>query len=537
MSAQDMRDVLGLPGDGARPPPLKKQKTVEKRPLEKGMAREVSALMGERAPPLSMIQVQPKYKQRPKRQHKVTPWEWAPFKNQARDDGLTLHHWQRKQPPKPAPVTDVSQDGEAAPVEDQKPEQKEKGYQFAKFNVPVEVPTYTPELYDAQLQDPDWTKEETDYLITLVKDFGQKWAVVTDRYDYQSTTEQPAKPRTMEDLKARYYTVSARVLAHNIPISSMTGSQYSLYSLLTSFNPVQETSRKRLAEGHLHRTQAEVDEESTLLSELQRIMAYQSTLEAERADLRHRLDYPIATSSTATGLAGVGGAGYSTSAALAQLFQQLLAQDRLKKDRRLKAPGEGPAGQTPGGQASGAAGHRDSLAAGSSTSARKAPGGRDSISGPSDRALSPRSSNRYFVTHHDRLSAGVQFASDKLSKPRVAKSAIQTERIAAVLQHLQIPEVIGLPTQRVVEEFERLMAGVGTLLELRKVAEKEESEIRVREAEKGIRSEGEGKVKKEEVEVEVDVDVEGEGEGERGTKRDASHVSEGGEESNKRTKT
>ncbi|CAD0108547.1 unnamed protein product [Aureobasidium uvarum] len=31
MSAQDMRDMLGLTGDVARPPPLKKQKTVEKR--------------------------------------------------------------------------------------------------------------------------------------------------------------------------------------------------------------------------------------------------------------------------------------------------------------------------------------------------------------------------------------------------------------------------------------------------------------------------------------------------------------------------
>jgi hypothetical protein len=31
MSAQDMRDMLGLTGDAARPPPLKKQKTVEKR--------------------------------------------------------------------------------------------------------------------------------------------------------------------------------------------------------------------------------------------------------------------------------------------------------------------------------------------------------------------------------------------------------------------------------------------------------------------------------------------------------------------------
>lgn len=31
MSAQDYRDMLGITGDVPRPPPLKKQKTVEKR--------------------------------------------------------------------------------------------------------------------------------------------------------------------------------------------------------------------------------------------------------------------------------------------------------------------------------------------------------------------------------------------------------------------------------------------------------------------------------------------------------------------------
>jgi len=92
MSAQDLQDIMGLTGE-ARPPPLKKQRTLEKRTcectrllpydqqrclpkrtVEKGMAREVSALMGERAPPMSMIPVQPRYKQRPKRAHKAAPW-------------------------------------------------------------------------------------------------------------------------------------------------------------------------------------------------------------------------------------------------------------------------------------------------------------------------------------------------------------------------------------------------------------------------------------------------------------------------------
>jgi hypothetical protein len=49
MSAQDMRDMLGLTGDAARPPPLKKQKTVEKR-------QRASHLSVPNAPPANKMQ-------------------------------------------------------------------------------------------------------------------------------------------------------------------------------------------------------------------------------------------------------------------------------------------------------------------------------------------------------------------------------------------------------------------------------------------------------------------------------------------------
>ncbi|KAJ9619520.1 swr complex subunit [Taxawa tesnikishii (nom. ined.)] len=460
MSAQDMRDVLGLSGE-ARPPPLKKQKTVEKRPLEKGFAREVAALMGERAPDrhhAGSAKVQTATEEADQSQALVVP-----FTNAARDDGLVLRHWKPKETKEPVqqPAPETNVDGEATQTEEKRPtqeeEEEEEVYQYAKYNIEVEVPTYTEELYNAQLQDPDWTKEETDYLISLVKDYGRKWAVVTDRYDFAPTSlsggQTQPRSRSMEDLKARFYTVSAKCLAQDVPISSMTGPQYTLYSILTSFNPVQETSRKQLAEGHLKRTPDEVAEEATLLSELQRIMINQASLEAERREIRERLDYPTATPN-ATGTA------YNTSAALQQLFTQLLAQDRLKKDRRLRA-GE-LQGQTP--------------PAPNNPADAKTP-----FPAPLQRTrrvhLTPAAAHRFFVTTHDRLNSGVSFASDKLHKPRIAKSTIQTDRIAAVLQFLKIPEHIPLPTQRVVEEFDKLMQGVGTLLEMRKVAEKEEGRL------------------------------------------------------------
>ncbi|PNS19554.1 hypothetical protein CAC42_7398 [Sphaceloma murrayae] len=486
MSAQDMRDVLGIAPDASRPPPAKKRKLLEKRPLEKGMAREVSALMGERAPPVSMIQVQPKYKQRPKRTLKVTPWILEPFRNDARNDGLVLKHWQRKQPLKTEAVSGATED---APQEDIKPEMPvDKPYQFAKYNVQVEVPQYTDEVYEASLKNPEWTRQETDYLVSLVRDYGQKWAVIWDRYEFtpSSHPDAPASPapepksRSMEEIKSRYYTVRAAVLAHETPIASMNGQQYALYQLLTHFDAKQETSRKRMTEAHLYRSELEVQEETALLAELQRIMMHHHSLENTRKELRDRLDYP---SSGSTGMQ------YNTSQALGQLFQQLLAADRSKKDRRLKELPSVQTGPTPA--------HRDSVS-GPGTSTTKRP--RDSLASAisSDqpdtrsRALSPHSRDRFFVSLHDKLSSGVSFASDKLSKPRIAKSTVQTERIGAVLQQVRVPDVIPLPTTRVVDEFERLMGKVLGLLEMRKVAEREEGEVRVREAEKGIKGEGGG---------------------------------------------
>ncbi|THW69158.1 hypothetical protein D6D19_08553 [Aureobasidium pullulans] len=534
MSAQDMRDMLGLTGDVARPPPLKKHKTVEKRSLEKGIAREVSALMGERAPPIAMIQVQPKYKQRPRRSQKVAPWEWQPFNNSAREDGLVLHHWQRKITPRPRPQsgqqpqTESEADGEKQP----EPEQQEKEYQYARYNVQIEIPTYDQSLYDTQLQDSSWTKAETDYLLETVKEYGQKWAVIWDRYEYQpEPAERGAEApeptsRSMEDLKARYYSVSAKVLVAETPISSMTGQQYNLYSTLTGFDPVKETSRKKLVSGHLCRSQLEVDEENVLLAELQRIMISQQQLENERKEIRDRLEYPSTSNTT--------GAQYSTSQQLGSLFQQLLQADRMKKDRRLKAlndtPGSGPNTSAQIQSAAGAtSGHRDSIS--SATGARKA-GGRDSIAGgsgtgidPTARALTSHSAQRYFVTQHDRLSSGVSFASERLHRARHAKTNAQNEKISAILNHLRIPDIIPLPTQRVIEDFEKLMQKVHLLLDMRKVADKEVQEIRVKEAEKKVK---EGKdtsgVKEENDEAKA------------GQKRDASVMSDSAQAATKRPK-
>lgn len=195
---------------------------------------------------------------------------------------------------------------------------------FSKYAVAPSVPQYDHDTFEKHLASAGWTEQETDYLINTFAECNGKWPVVADRYDYADSD------RTMEDLKARFYTVEAALLQISTPITSMTASQYNQYETLTNFNAAQETSRKKLAEGHLYRRANEVDEETVLLGELQRIMLNQATLDSQREELRHRLDSPSPSTN---------GYSYNTSQALTGLWQQLLTQDRMKKNPRLRPTG------------------------------------------------------------------------------------------------------------------------------------------------------------------------------------------------------
>ncbi|QIW98123.1 hypothetical protein AMS68_003641 [Peltaster fructicola] len=346
---------------------------------------------------------------------------WERVENGARKD-IKLTHWQKP---------------------------SEQPRSFDKFNTEVSVPQYDDETYEKYLQDEKWTREETDYLVDIYRECAGKWPVIVDRYDRPE--------RTMEELKARFYQITAAMMQVATPIQSMNKSDYDLYEMLLKFNPSQEASRKRLAEGHLQRRQNEVDEEAVLLAELQRIMANQTWLDSAREELRERLDYPHANSNSYQ---------YTTSQALTTLWQQLIAADRLRKGGRVRPIGPQSALDTAPASAS----RQRESNAGMAESTR----------------LSEKDMARYGVVHAaagEKLSGGIVFASDKLSKPRIAKSQLQTEKIATILTSIGVPDLIPLPTPPVVEAFDNIMAKLHTLLDMRKLAEKEEQEVKVREAE------------------------------------------------------
>ena len=440
----------------------------------------------------------------------------TPFTNGARSDDLVLRHWQRaREPAKPAipEGTDMNED-ERKELE-LTLKQPEQEYPFVKYNIKARVPQrYTDEEYNRHLNSEDWTREETDYLMDLVEEYDLRWILIADRYDYQpqpidseanAAALVPAgkRPRTVEQMKSRYYFVAASMLALQRPPSEMSESEFDLHEKMMKFDPEREKVRKELSALQLSRTAEEVREEGILLEELKRITANEQNFVTERKELYSRLEVPISVGNTTM---------YQSSQGLGQLLQTLLQAD--KKKRRSLMGAEGIPGQTVAvsGQGAAAASSRDgrsdtpstiagaqtgrkasgSTAAAAAAAAAAATSAANKEAQHAPKILSPMEEAKYGVQHHERVTPGVQFRSDRAQRLTQAKSNVQTQKLALALAELEVPLRLVMPTEPVCKEFEKLIHSVNLLLDARKVSEKVESEIRVLEA---VREEKERKAR------------------------------------------
>ncbi|EPE10033.1 swr1-complex protein 4 [Ophiostoma piceae UAMH 11346] len=566
MSALDARDVLNLSQDGvsgAASRPSKKQKTAghglgagASRNL-KGLAREVQSLGGE-----SSIAIVPQLmsnikKRRLANRKPAARWETRPFTNSAREDGtLVLNHWRRKTTTGPATVGETPNVGDApadgaethsAPDADQQPMEDSA---FAKFNVKVVVPQYSDDQYDANLQHPDWTKEETDYLLELVKDFDLRWPLIWDRYDYRDSNStgaddadsddkalvssrrgtESSSTRTMEDLKVRYYEIAAKMMAVQKPSQYMTQTEYNLHGIMANFNPEKEKQRKAFANNALMRSREEVREEEALLFEVRRIMDRTDKTNEERRELYHRLEFPHSDQDISA---------FKTSAGLQTLLQSLAYNNEKNKKRKSLANGEvsspvpggaGPSGASGAASADAGGNRRDSIAAVGASAHNSR---RESVSQHADKAsaaaaaaasaaaaaeatapatpvsatptsasgknnkkgaaqterrkLTEQEQDVYGVTYHDRLGSGPTFRYEKINKLFTHKSGQQQLRITNILNELEMPNRLFMPTSAVTTQFEVLVNGVVQLVDLRKVSDKLDSEIKIEEQRKAER--------------------------------------------------
>jgi len=391
-----------------------------------------------------------------------------------------LKHWRRKGDVgsigAAMPVTPADSNAASEMETDDKTTTTIPDSYWAKYNVKVERPQYTDEQYETHLKSEDWSREETDYLVGLAYEFDLRWIIIADRYEYQQK-EAPqesedsmavtiqAKPRTQEDMKARYYDVAAKAMVLHNPLSTMSSSEFDTHEKMTKYDPLRETQRKKYAEQLMQRTEEEKYEEEMLLKELSRIVSNQEKLFNERKALHDRLD-----TATSTSRENFSTTMYQSSQGLTQLMQTLLTQNKNKElEKKEKRRSAIEAGDVAGGLERG---HRHSI-----SGADK----RSSTAGDSARRqLNAREEAKWGVSHpNERLTGGIQFRHERVTKAGQAKSGVQTSRIGAALTELKVAPRLFMPTAKVVTEYEALIEKIKILLEVRKVSEKTEAEIKV----------------------------------------------------------
>ncbi|KAH8550498.1 hypothetical protein BGW37DRAFT_66577 [Umbelopsis sp. PMI_123] len=416
MSGSDIRDILQI-GKPSEPAPRKLKQAVEKKP--EGISRELYSLIGG-APPIAFIK--PNYKAKLSFQQKATPWEFRQFTNTARTDGLVLRHWVK---------ANDDNDGD---------------YYFAKFNKVINVTDYTDEEYEKYLTDPNWTKEETDYLFALCKKYDLRFVVIVDRYEYPGTT------RSMEDLKERYYGVNQTLLRERAGSSTSTESNQDRQTLIQqfSFDKNKEVERKKALEILFNRTPEQIEEEEALFIEARRLDQNDMKLAKEREQLLKFLQtYDIQQTLPATpgpasagiqpqpGLATPGSIGIAGGSGTSPV------PDKLKKKKTQPEVDQKKA-------------RRMSNASVSS------------------------SVNEEIIEKKEKLTPGVYVRSQKI--PPIKPNMIQ--KVGKVMDELGIPIRPIMPTAQVCAKFEQLQTAIITLLDLKRQVDRQETDLKVKKAQK-----------------------------------------------------
>ncbi|KAF9644509.1 hypothetical protein BDM02DRAFT_938105 [Thelephora ganbajun] len=259
-SAADIRSVLSVPDPtpGSSQQPQKKPTATSKRP--QGISRELYELIGDSVPSVvpqhskARLKLKPNLGSGPPRSR----WEWREFKNGARTDKLRLNHWVK-----------AGTDPDAV-------------YRFEHYNVVSNPYKYTDEEYAQLLEDPEWSREETDYLFKMIEDYDSRFLIVHDRYEFPGGV-----PRLLEDLKDRYYSI-CRKLVRSRPWNGDEVSRAKVLGLL-SFEKERELTRKQYLRSLESRTPEQIAEEEALYLELKRLEQTERQFKKDRDDLLRTL--------------------------------------------------------------------------------------------------------------------------------------------------------------------------------------------------------------------------------------------------------
>ncbi|GMH38166.1 hypothetical protein BSKO_06050 [Bryopsis sp. KO-2023] len=250
----DVFDVLGVQRGAERLETAPKPKeTKVKRP--EGMSREAFSLLDGSHPIMQselakglMRKGEMSRKRKSEGSYHVV-YQWKKFKNEAREDGLELSHWVKCYKDAQGNVRDaVGGD-----------------YPFAKFNKKVNICEYNDEEWEIVVKpmSDGWTREETDYLLSMCKSFDLRFVLIADRYDFPNGPH-----RTLEELKGRYYSIGRQLLIYR------EGSEDTIANHLLVKHPYSiesEQTRRNACDAIFKKTGKQEQDDNQVLEEAQKI--------------------------------------------------------------------------------------------------------------------------------------------------------------------------------------------------------------------------------------------------------------------------
>ena len=163
-------------------------------------------------------------------------------------------------------------------------------------------------------QDKEWTKEETDYLFSVVQAYDSRWYIIHDRYEFPGGVPRLLEAGSfllltqrslteLQDLKDRYYSV-CRKLVRNRPWAGDEASKAQLISsfqfdkgkVSSSMSPPsihtpadRELTRKKYLVSLENRTPEQSVEEEALYIEIRRLEQNERRFKRERDELLRTL--------------------------------------------------------------------------------------------------------------------------------------------------------------------------------------------------------------------------------------------------------
>lgn len=427
--------------------------------------------MGQNTPPVP-VRNQQKFKDRLNALARPSPWTWTHFKNGARTDSLKLNHW----------VKGSKESVEAVEVP----------YKFEKYNLSLNIPTFTEEDYHSFIKEEiteenlenemevddkpkdkedenqegsekseeensvekpvPWDYEETRYLFDLSVAFDLKWVVIHDRYDFKD------RVRSTEDLQERFYFVCQRILIHENDKEEDAQNSNLISNL--NFNKKKEVERKIYLNRLLERSPAEIAEEESLLIEARKFEVAAKKTITERASLLQLLDSPQATGSIGQ---------YLSSQGLTQLYNTLMTE---KRKRRVDSPApENPLTALNEKIKQQHIQRQKQLQQEKLEQQKKKK--ENPISTLLSKNLTPREEEEFGLRiHTEKISPGVALRSTKLSS---YKPGVQA-KITAILNEMGLGNKPVLATAKVVAKQEELYKTINTLLDLKRQVDKLEAE-------------------------------------------------------------